>query len=179
MTLKIALSHVKSLLPLDFEAAVADFIKAKQDHRQTVGEPAPSPPHGIIESAIRRLPGSIEDNRADEFIADYEIVDDTPPPPTLDERKTVLANEVRTVAQAAIDLLSPPLKRRLLTMEAARAMAIEEAKRTPADKALIAAHQDRTARTEATNYHLALTEAQIHDLTDATIDGFVAAPFPN
>jgi hypothetical protein len=177
MTFKIALSQAKAL-PFDFEAAVAAFIKAKQDHRQSVGEPAPNAPHRWVEAAVKRVPGSIEAQTPDEFVPDYEIVDDTPPPPSLDQRKMMLAVNAQREAQSAIEKLRPPLKARLLSIEFGRAMAIEEAKRTPADKATIAAYLDGNVRIEAITYHLAKIEAQIHDLTDATIDDFTPAAFP-
>jgi hypothetical protein len=178
MTLKIQLSHIKAL-PFDFETAVADFIAAKKRHQTTEGEPAPSAPHQMVEAAVKRIPGSIDPPRADEFVADYEIVDDTPPPPSLEARKSALAMQAQTAAQGAINKLRPPLKSRLLAIEFSRAMAIEEAKRAPSERATIAGYLDGNVRVEAITYHLAKIEASIHDLTDATIDDFDAPPFPN
>jgi hypothetical protein len=177
MPLQIALSHVKAL-PFDFEKEVVAFIKAKQDHRTKIGEAAPSPPHALVEVAVRRVPGSIDPPVADDFVADYAIVDDTPPPPSLDQRKAAKAAEMAALAQAAIARFSPPLKRRLMDMDYRRALAVDEDKRSNADKATIAAALDRGARTEAISYHLATLEAQIHDLTDAAIDDWSPAPFP-
>jgi hypothetical protein len=174
MPLQIALSHVKAL-PFDFEKEVAAFIKAKKDHQKTKGEAAPSPPHALVEAAVRRVPGSIEPPVADDFVADYAIIDDTP---TLDQRKAAKAAEMAALAQAAIARFSPPLKRRLMDMDYRRALAVEEDKRSNSDKATIAAALDRGARTEAISYHLATLEAQIHDLTDVTIDDWSPAAFP-
>jgi hypothetical protein len=177
MPLQIMLSQVKSL-PFDFAEAVQEYIAAKKHHQTTEGQPAPGAPHQMVEAAVKRVPGSIDPPRADEFVADYEIVDDTPPAPSLDQRKSALAMDVQQQAQVAIDKIRPPLKARLLAMDFSRAMAIEEAKRTPADKATIASYLDGNARIDAITYHLAKIEAQIHDLTEATIGDWSASPFP-
>ena len=176
MTLKINLSAMKAL-PYDFEKEVASLIQAKKDHQKTEGIPAPYGP-ALVESAVRRVPGSIDPPKADDFVADYEVVDDTPPPPTLDERKGALAMTSQAVAQSIIDKIDPPLKRRLTQMDYANAMAVPEAKRTSPQIAAIAARETRKARVDATMYHLATLESQIHDLTDKTIDGWTPAPFP-
>jgi hypothetical protein len=201
MPLQIALSHVKAL-PFDFEEAVAAFIKAKQDHRTKTGEAAPSPPHALVEAAVKRVPGSIDPPRPDDFVADYEIVDDTPPPPvppTLDERKKALAFKVGQATAAAAAQVMPPLKRRLWDYEHARIerdiyavqrkenepnadwkarglSAVQKA--SPADHAAYLAHEDRKAKVVAIVHHLAVCESAIHDLTEATIDAWAPAPFP-
>ena len=169
MTLVVKLSEIKSAA--DFEAQVAAYIKAKKDHQKTVGEAAPTAP-ALIEAAVRVVPGSIEPPRADDYVADYKIEDDTPPPPTLAERKQKLADAAAKAAEAAINAISPPLKRRLMQMTAQRAMAIEPAKRDADAVAAIAAANDASKRIEGIYFHLATVEAQIDDLTAETIDAW-------
>lgn len=176
MTLRINLSAVKAL-PYDFEAEVAKYIKARKDHQKTVGEPAPAAPL-LVEGAVKVVPGTIKPPTADDYVADYEIFDDTPPPPTLDQRKAILAGEAAVMGQSAIDKFRPPLKVRLLDMDFNRALSIDENKRTTADKATIAMAYDRAQRIDAITYHLAKMEAQIHDLTEKNIDAWKPAPFP-
>jgi hypothetical protein len=201
MTMKIALSQVKAL-PFDFEAAVTAFIKAKKDHRSTEGVPAPSAPHPYIEAAVVRVPGSIEEHRADDFVADYEIIDDTPPavpPPTLEQRKMALAVQVGVLANEAIAKVIPPLKQRLWDREHARVLgdigkikiqenepmdvwrgrALSTIKQTaPADHASFTAHEDRKRKVDAIIHQVALGESAIHDLTEETIEAWQPAPFP-
>jgi hypothetical protein len=201
MTLKIALSFVKSL-PFDFENEVASFVKAKQDHRSTTGEAAPSAPHRLVEDAVRRVPGSIAEQKPDDFVADYEIVDDTPPPaapPTLDQRKLTMAAELGVQANAAIAAIIPPLKQRLWdreharvladmgkvkpqeneTVEAWRTRAIEVVKKnSPADHVSFTEHEDRKKKVDAIIHHVAVCESQIHDLTEVDLDNWKPKPFP-
>jgi hypothetical protein len=74
MTLKLKKSQVDAL-PFDFEQAVRDFIAAKEAHRFT-GDAAPSA-DALVEAAVRRVQYPIEDEKPDDFVADYEIEDDT------------------------------------------------------------------------------------------------------
>jgi len=178
MPLAIKLSQLKAAR-FDtglFNSAVAAYIKAKKDHQKTEGEPAPTAP-AIVEAAVARVPGSIDPPRADDYVANYTIEDDTPPPPTLDERKAALAHTAATAALAAIDVVSPPLLRRLAVITANAAKAVEEAKRTPEQQAVVAASADLQKRTEAVYLQLAHAEAAIHGLTAETIDAWKVPPF--
>ena len=175
MTAVFALSQMKTLL-FDFEAEVRNFIQAKKDHLTTEGVPAPTT-HHFVEAAVRRIPGTV--NQPDDFVADYTIVDDTPPAPTLDERKSALAAQVNADAAALLNQIAPPLKQRLFQFQ------VNDASRraplgtqTDADKAIIAESIARQEKIDAVYRHVAELESQIHDLTDETIDGWKAAPFP-
>lgn len=110
---RFLLSHIKAL-PFDFDAKVAEFIAAKKAHALTVGEAAPSAPHHWIEQAVRRV--SV-DGAADDFVADYELIDDTPPPPTLEQKKHQLVISVAQASAEAVNALIPRLKGRLWSME--------------------------------------------------------------
>jgi hypothetical protein len=169
------LSQLKTLA-FDFEDAVQAFIQAKRDHLTTEGVPAPTA-HPAVEAAVRRIPGTVD--VPDDFVADYQIVDDTPAPPTLAERKAALAAGVSMQASAAANEIMPPLKSRLVTLQVIDANAVPEDERTEAQKTTMAEHNLRSKRMQAVNRHHAELESQIDDLTDETIDGWKAEPFPN
>lgn len=196
---EILLSQAKAIAP-DFGAAVANYIAALEAHRNTVGEPAPSAGHPFIEAAVLRVQHPTEgvhqpldeagepvgepvkfvsSEQPDDFVPNYVIIDDTPPAPTLDERKAKLAHAAGVTAQARVDAMDPPLKRKLVGMTLARIAQVDEDKRTDADKAALAHSADVQVRTEAIYFHLAEMEAEIHDLTEATIEGWEPTSFPN
>src|SRR3984893_8130459 len=95
MTFQIAKSVIDGL-PYSYADAVEAFRQAKLAHRFT-GDVAPSAP-AIIEQAVRRVP---RDGQADDFVADYAIVDDIPVP-ALAERKQALAAAIRNAEAAAL-----------------------------------------------------------------------------
>ncbi len=168
------LSSLKTL-PFDFEAEVKKFVQAKKDHLMTEGVPAPTA-HPVVEASVRRIPGTI--HTPDDFVADYSIIDDTPPPPTLDERKSALATQVNDQVTALTSQIAPPLKQKLFQFQVNDATSVPEADRTNAQKAVIADFLERDRKLQGIYRHAAELESQIHDLTDATIDGWKPAPFP-
>lgn len=201
---KILLSEANTLG--DFPKAVADYIAALELHRTQEGTPAPTA-HPLVENAVRRVQYLVEavhqptrtyvgpdgedvtepvgepvrfmsSTQPDDFVPNYVLVDDTPPPPSLDERKAELARCMAVSVGAMIDRISPPLRRRLFNMTVARVYRVPEESRTAADKAVLAQADDSNARVEAVEFHLAQMEAQIHDLTADTIDAWKPAPFP-
>lgn len=176
MTLKVALSQVKAL-PFDFETEVKTYIAALVAHQSTIGEPAPSAPHSLVEHAVKRVQYGVDDGKPDTFVADYEIEDDTPPPPTLDERKVRLAAEASTAAEGAVSQFYPPLRRRLVNMEANAARAVEEKKRTEDQKAAVVRVDSINEKYAAIQWKLARAEAEIHDLTEETIDSWKVPDF--
>jgi hypothetical protein len=193
MTLKLALSQIKAL-PFDFAEEVEKFRLAKIAHQSTEGEAAPSVPHTLVEHAVKRVP---RDGASDDFVSDYEIIDDTPPPPSLDERKQVLVSALGTAANAAIAAIIPPLKRRLRDLEYHRITGLlsnaklekvenetpEEryaralATLSPDDLTHYLAHQASTRKIEAIVYQLAQGESAIHDLTEQTVGAWKAPAF--
>lgn len=186
--LKLNKSQIDSL-PFDFHKAVADFVAEKQQHRFRVQEPAPGAPHAWVELAVRRIPGEIgqpADKRKpavpgtpDDYVADYEIVDDSPPPPTLEERKAAIAHQLQADAQAATDVIDPPLKRRLAALEYQHAIGLPEDQRNGAHKLRIRDSESVMQKVSAIVFHLATMEAELHDLTADQIDKWKPKPFPN
>lgn len=173
MTFVIKLSRL-GCAASDFDAAVTAYIKAKKDHQNTIGEPAPTAPP-MVEAAVRVVPGSIEEERADDYVADYSVEDDSP---SLDERKIALANDVTAQANKAIDAVSPPLKRRLWDYQHAEAAKPDPLLRSAEQKAVVEAHEARSDKVQEIYRHLAQMHSDIHDLTDATFDAWKPAPFP-
>jgi hypothetical protein len=163
MTLKLKKSQVDAL-PFDFEQAVRDFIAAKEAHRFT-GDAAPSA-DVLVERAVRRVQYPIEDEKPDDFVANYEIEDDAPPPPTLAERKQAMIMESRLAEQAAIETLIPAGKRRLMDMDYRRALAVPEDQRSPAQQRVISDRAALDAQIEAISYAAAQREAEIEDIAE-------------
>jgi hypothetical protein len=176
MTFKIPLSQIKSAD--EFAADVAAYIKAKKDHQKTTGEPAPTAAP-MVEAAVRVVPGSIEEQRADDYVADYSVEDDTPPPPSFEDRKAALVLSIRDEGEARIAKFFPPLKRNHMHMLVSRASRVEEDKRTNEQKAVLAHMQDIAERADAIQFHVAEQQAAVHDLTAETIDDWAPEPFPS
>lgn len=183
---KFLLSQVKAL-PFDFEAEVAKFIQAKKDHLLTEGQAAPSAPHQMVEDAVRRVPAPVEllkDGKTsphtspDDFVADYQIEDDSPPPPTIAEKRSAIAAGVNAEANALTEQIMPRLKQKLFGLQFNEAFSVPEDKRTPEQHATIAAHNDRMQKAHAIFRHVAEVESQIHDLPDDMVDVWKAPPFP-
>lgn len=173
MTLKINLSDVKAL-SFSFDGAVDAHINAMKAHQTTIGEAAPAA-HPLVEQAIRRVQYPIEARKPDDFVKDFQVIDDSP---SLEERKTALAQAVHMRATTAIQTIMPPLKQRLREMQYHDALAVKIEDRSSAQKATIAEHQSRTSKISAVMRHLAQQESDIHDLTEDTIDDWKPAPFP-
>ncbi len=159
MTFQIRKSHIDAL-DYDFEAEVRNHIAALEKHR-FAGDSAPiSTPE--IEASIRRVQYPIEDEKPDDFVADYRIIDDTPPPPTLEERKTSALAELRRQEQIEIDALIAPEKRRLNNILFARALKTDP--KTPADAKIIADRQALDAKIDEIALKYAEREAAIADM---------------
>lgn len=171
MTLKVNKSQ---LAGVDFAAVVEEHRQALLAHRFTVGEPAPVA-HSMIEGAVRRVPIA---GSADDFVADFEVVDDTPPPPSIEERRNDLLVLVRTAEIAAARAVIGNGKLRLLSLDARTAMLKPVDERTPADIATLKTLNDVTAKREAIERHAATLEAEIEDLPDDAIAGYKFEAFP-
>jgi hypothetical protein len=192
MTFKIVLSAVKAL-PFDFKAEVEKHAAALMEHRTKEGVEAPSVIHPWVEAAVSRVQHPVSAERPDDFISDYVITDDTPPPPTLEQRKTVLADEASHAAIIALNALVPPRKRNLFAFRHRDALAafvildrkMAEATMSKADfeilasphRVIMAEHEDREAKVQAVYRKLAQVHSDIDDLTDETVDGWKLPPF--
>jgi hypothetical protein len=171
MTFQIAKSVLDGL-PYNYADAVETFRQAKLAHRFT-GDIAPSAP-AIIEHAVRRVP---RDGQADDFVADYEIIDDIPVP-TLAERKAALAAAIRSAEAAALAKIISPARERLQGLDLNAVYAKPEAERTDADRALLSSAIAIAARKDVVHRHGIHLEIAIEELTDATIGGWMPAALP-
>lgn len=163
MTLKLKKSQVDNL-PFNLEQAVADFITAKELHRFT-GNAAPTA-DGLVEQAVKRVQYPIEEKKPDDFVADYEIEDDTPPSPTLAERKATMISESRQQEQNDIAALMPAGKVRLLQMNAHRAMQVPEKDRSLEQLNFIEQLNGINKRVADIQYAAAQREAAIEDISE-------------
>jgi hypothetical protein len=171
MGFRIARS-VLNRLGYNYAEAVEDFRQAKLAHRFT-GDAAPSAP-AEVEHAVRRVP---VEGAADDFVADYEVIEDVPVP-TLADRRAVLVGQVRAMEAAALARIISPGRERLMALDLNMIHMKPEADRTAGDLTLLARAADIVARKTVIHRHAAELEIAIEDLTEVTIDGFTPAAFP-
>jgi hypothetical protein len=172
MTFQIARSVINGL-PYSYADAVEKFRQAKLEHRFT-GDVAPSAP-AIIEQVVRRVPVQ---GQADDFVADYEIIEDIPMP-TLADKKAALVGTIRTMEAAALAKIISPGRERLMGLDLNAVYAKPEAARSDADGALLAKAADIAFRKQVVQRHGAELEVAVEELTDATIDGWQPTGFPS
>jgi hypothetical protein len=171
MTFQIAKSVIDGL-PYNYAEAVEAFRQAKLEHRFT-GDIAPSAP-AIIEHAVNRVPVP---GQADDFVADYEIINDVPVP-TLPERKQALVAAIRAMEAAALGRIISPARERLMSLDINAVYVKPEAERSDADRALLARMSRLAARKETVYRHSAVLEVAVEELTEATIGVWTPAEFP-
>ena len=170
MTFQIARSVINGL-PYNYADAVEKFRQAKLAHRFT-GDVAPSAPD-IIEQAVRRVPVQ---GQADDFVADYEIIEDIPVP-TLADKKAALSATIRTMEATALAKIISPGREHSMGLDLNAVYAKPEAARSDADRALLARAADIAARKQLVARHGAELEVAVEELTDATIGGWTPAEF--
>jgi hypothetical protein len=125
MTVKISRVWAHEHCP-NFEHEVEEHRKARVAHVHSKpiekpgdrGVTAPVHHHPHVEHAIKRIPGNSR-NVADNFIADFEWVEDMP---TLDERRAVVRGKITAAAQKLMDAVITPGKLALLRHQAADEM---------------------------------------------------------
>lgn len=177
--IEIPLSRIKAL-PFDFVQAVQDHIAAKSAHALTIGEPAPIAAHPLVEAAVVRYPPPPDQTPGDgepteHFVAEYTVIDDTPPPAA---KKQALAALVGQMATEARERAFPQLLQRSMGNVANVANMVAEAERTPEQRDAIARYAEANARAQNVDRHLGELEAQIYHLADDQIDNWKPAEFP-
>jgi len=148
---------------------VVDHEAGSRDREQLLDDPA------LIESAVRRVQ---TEGQADDFVADYAIIDDVPVP-TLDECKRALVTKVRIMEETAMASIISPARERLMGIDVNAIYAKPETERSDADRALLAKAADIAARRAALQRHSANLEVAVEELTESAIDGWMPAPFPS
>ena len=109
--------------------------------------------HNLVKSAITL------DGATDQYVPDYELVG-----PPLAEKKQALFAQVTQMENDAIEANIPAAKRRHWQF-------------VVQDGGYLPDWQDRVAKQEAIQRWAAKLHADIYDLTEATVDAFVIAPF--
>src|SRR5258707_14648815 len=90
-----------------FENAVQDYINTLHAFNMVVGKPRPTAVHPLVEKAIKRVQTQ---GQPDKYVADFVIVDDRPPPPSLEEKKHKLVSDLRFAENAAMEKILPARK---------------------------------------------------------------------
>lgn len=165
---------LKSQVPDDFADRVAAHAVAMRAHQMSAGDPAPAAPQDV-EWAVRRV---AVDGQPDDFVPDFEVIDDTPPPPTPAEIRHKLVADLRKAEQDAINAIMTPGKLRLLSLEANKARGIPDDQRSPEQVAVISKHRAILDAIEAIGLNAATQEAELDDLPDADLASWQPKPFP-
>lgn len=100
-------------------------------------------------------------------IAPYEVVDDSPPPPSLEERKGILLRALQNAAANIQNAILSPARAKMLDIDVAEALSTSA--RTPAQVAAIAAYTAFQARCVEIQRNAAVAAVEIEDLTERTI----------
>lgn len=159
----------------------ADLPMAVERHRQALiahqfTEGVPPPSDALLDQLIKRIP---KENAPSDFIADYEIVDDSPLPPTLEQKKDALEHAVSGMAMRARAEIIPPRKLKTYEFKYGDIYAKVPKDRTPEDKQFLEEYSKKTAASYAIDRHIADLHSEIEDLTAETIDTWKPAPFPS
>lgn len=175
--LKIKASEVKAL-GYDFVKAVDEYVAALTAHTKEVGTSAPGAPDSLVERAVFRAkaPG-----RADVFVANFEIEDDSPPPPapsTLAQKKDALEQSLRASTAEMANAVSPVRKQMMLHMQLNAVNSTPPEKRTAEQVATLGLVAEMTKRLDVINWYLAEQLHALDDLTDANVDAWHPAPPP-
>ncbi|UZE51890.1 hypothetical protein ONR75_15775 [Rhodopseudomonas sp. P2A-2r] len=173
MTLKV---YKSQLAGVDFAAAVEGHRQALLAHRFT-GDAAPTA-HDLIASAVRRVPC---EGGPDDFVSDFEIVDDTPVvvPPTPQQVRDDLIARLRSAENVAALAVLGNGALRLLSLDAREAAMKPLEQRTAADTAALDRMQSVTDRRTAIDRHAATIEAAIELLPFDQLTTFEFEPFPS
>lgn len=161
MTFKI----LKSQAPSDLAEQVEGYISALNAHRRTVGVPAPSAPD-VVAACVTRKQYPIKVRKPDDFIADFEIVNDDPPPLTLEQKKQKLTEELMQVEREASDAILPMRRRRMQQIKMAAAAKSKKA----VDKAFLKDCEKCHGRLDKLHHTVAEALNEIEDLTAKTVD---------
>lgn len=174
-------------IPLSQSGSSDQFAAALEAHRADLvahcaGEPGVASPVGpaLVEQLIQRVPqsGPVESRGPDDFvILPYEIVDDTSPPPTLEQRKQALITQVNHATHAAIGVVLSPAKAQLVAMDASDAALKPEETRTPADRAVIELYTEYQCQSLDISKAALRATVAIEELTESTIDGWKIPSF--
>ncbi len=185
MPAQIKQSTINEVGIKEFHKEVEALRQAKLDHRFTQNTPVPVV-HPLLDQAIRRVPAAlVSDNPPvhdgpDDFVIDYEIIDDLPKP---DEKKQHLRGVFLTEETRIGNNILPPGKRRITNL---RIIEIEDkisrdrgdTNLSQEDKDFMADVQKKKDQLDKLHRFGAQVESEIEDLTEENIDSWVMPSFP-
>ena len=178
MTIQIPLSQSGD--PVAFAAALEAHRADLAAHRiGPANVPVPTDPYWIFDSLIQRVPaaGPVATRGPDTFqVRAHEIVDDTPKPPpppplpTLEQKKQALLNALYTAASTIQSAILSPARAQLLALDSTEAQTVWQARRTPGQVAVIAAHTAFQSRRTEIQKNATVAAVEIEDLTADNVD---------
>lgn len=171
MTFRIAKS-VLDALPFDFAEAVEGHRQALLAHRFS-GDAAPSA-EAAVEQAVRRIR---REGEADDFVADYEVVDDRPAPASGFDLRQQLLSALRQAEAAARDQVVGAGRMRRLGLDVARILGKPAVERAKEDEAALVAYAEIQQRLEAIQYHAAVQEETLEALSPSQLANWQWKPF--
>lgn len=167
-------------IPLSLSGPADVFAATLEAHRAAlaahrIGKPGYAAPRAVelVDSLVARVPasGPVATRGPDTFqIVPYEIVDDTPPPPTLEQTKAVLLNALHAAANMARDAILSPARAKLLALQVGDALAIPETSRSPAQVAAIEAYMAFQSRCVEIDRNVTVAHVEIEDLDAAGVN---------
>lgn len=180
MTFEIKLSQLQDRE--QFEQAVAEHVDRLANFNREVGKPRPVA-HPLVEASVKRISHPKGTKLPDDYMVDYVIVDDTQPPVesinlNLEDKKSVLAAQLRAAEHAAKVAVLPQRKHRILQLQTQNANAkikydtgiADYSELTEADTAVIEHLKKVQAAYAVIELIAAQAESDIEDLTDDTVD---------
>ena len=183
MTAKVLTSELGVISREDFALCVqkhADDLRTHDAHMAEIAagdkDRVPYPPPSSLELVDRCV-------RRPDLVADFEVVDDTPPGPTEEERlqtaRAARRGEVARLEAAAEATIIPPGKVRAHNIRVADALHVPEGKRSKADVAFLREHEAVGKRIDAIHRHGAKLEAVIEDMDEEALKTWQPEPFPS
>lgn len=164
MTLRLLKSQIDAL-DFNYAEAVETFRQAKLAHRFTVDVPAPTAP-AIVEQAVQRIPS---EGAPDDYVTAYEIIDDTPPPPSVEELRTALINRARQDEMNEVNAIMSPGRRRLLDIEYQEAMSKLPEQQGPKDVAAISLFAEFQAKAKEIGRASIVRQIEIEDMGEEEV----------
>jgi hypothetical protein len=155
--------------------AIRDHITNLTVFRKSINKPRPTA-HPLVEACLKK----IRKGTVDDYEADYVVVNDLPPPappPSLEEKKNKLQEQLTHAEFEAKAKVLPPRKMRLASVKANIAFQIKEGSRTAEQE------EDIYSYTKVMEAHakIELIGAQalsdLDDQTEATIDSWKLPTF--
>lgn len=171
MTFRILRTALQAL-PYDFVRAVEEHRAALLAHRFS-GDAAPTA-DSVVEQALCRVR---REGEPDDFVADYEVIEDVVPSSATDQRQSLLA-ALRQAEISAREAVIGAGRLRRLGLDVSRVLAKADNDRTTDDRAVLATYASIQERLERVQYHAAIQEEALETVSAADLAGWHWEPFP-